>query len=633
MESRKQQALDVRRAAAELAHDRSHPHHCNNGEEFLYRRKDDDKRPPSYVASFTKGLPHDESGLLWTPPGSEDPFTLFVLSIQSGNADDFRRTPLGPPKYFGMADSATVDYAGLWESAMAKRHQRMMDLTPGARLRAWESAGAGHVFDLQGPDAQAVTMPPAPRLDEPELIAEIAEVYIMALLRDVPFSRFRAGAKNDRAGKLVQEAFTFLNGLDWFKRIMRSDLDPPARLRHRTIIQADTLFRGFTAGDEAGPYLSQFLVVGSGHLGGGATPADGLIRYGAIRIDQRVRTATPKKDYMTTWEQWLDVQNGADLREAETYVPVPKTKEEVEKAKNLPPFRLIATPRDLATYVHYDALYQAYLNACLLMLALEIPFDRGIPFQASDAVDRQQGFAHFGGPHILTLVTEVATRALKAVRYQKFNVHRRARPEALCGLIHRHRTDTKDLNYGDFASILAELDRKDLKFDGKPLLEQIADHNAKLNTLDDRKDDASANERSYLLPMAFAEGSPMHPSYGAGHATVAGACVTVLKAYFDHGFPLTHRLGGVAWEPDDRGRRLRKVEIGTPLTVEGELNKLAANISIGRDWAGVHYYTDYIESIRMGEEIAVGMLEEQKLTYSENFTMTLPLFSGEVIRI
>ena len=25
----------------------------------------------------------------------------------------------------------------------------------------------------------------------------------------------------------------------------------------------------------------------------------------------------------------------------------------------------------------------------------------------------------------------------------------------------------------------------------------------------------------------------MHPAYGAGHATVAGACVTILKAFFD----------------------------------------------------------------------------------------------------
>jgi hypothetical protein len=37
----------------------------------------------------------------------------------------------------------------------------------------------------------------------------------------------------------------------------------------------------------------------------------------------------------------------------------------------------------------------------------------------------------------------------------------------------------------------------------------------------------------YLLPLAFPEGSPMHSSYGSGHATKAGACVTMLKAIFD----------------------------------------------------------------------------------------------------
>ena len=38
--------------------------------------------------------------------------------------------------------------------------------------------------------------------------------------------------------------------------------------------------------------------------------------------------------------------------------------------------------------------------------------------------------------------------------------------------------------------------------------------------------------------MALAEGSPMYPSYAARHATVAGACVTVLKAFFDHEYEL-----------------------------------------------------------------------------------------------
>jgi membrane-associated phospholipid phosphatase len=34
---------------------------------------------------------------------------------------------------------------------------------------------------------------------------------------------------------------------------------------------------------------------------------------------------------------------------------------------------------------------------------------------------------------------------------------------------------------------------------------------------------------SHLLPQAFPEGSPLHTAYGSGHATVAGACVTMLK--------------------------------------------------------------------------------------------------------
>jgi hypothetical protein len=43
------------------------------------------------------------------------------------------------------------------------------------------------------------------------------------------------------------------------------------------------------------------------------------------------------------------------------------------------------------------------------------------------------GFGTFGGPHILALLTEVSTRALKAVWYQKWLVHRRLRPEEFGG--------------------------------------------------------------------------------------------------------------------------------------------------------------------------------------------------------
>jgi membrane-associated phospholipid phosphatase len=39
--------------------------------------------------------------------------------------------------------------------------------------------------------------------------------------------------------------------------------------------------------------------------------------------------------------------------------------------------------------------------------------------------------------------------------------------------------------------------------------------------------------RTCLLPVAYAEGCPTHPSYPAAHAATAGACATVLKAFFN----------------------------------------------------------------------------------------------------
>ena len=142
-------------------------------------------------------------------------------------------------------------------------------------------------------------------------------------------------------------------------------------------------------------------------------------------------------------------------------------------------------------------------------------------------------------------------------------------------------------------------------------LDLVAAHNRQQNqTYSDRQNDYSKDLDSYLLPMAFPKGSPMHPSYEAGHATVAGACVTMLKAFFDHGWRLDLGMEEgkyIAYEPNEKGNGLQKVLLDQPLTIEGELNKIASNISIGLDWAGVHYFSDYIESLRMGEQIAIAI--------------------------
>ena len=580
MNIRRFQAFKIRFNAARIAFGRRHPAHITNGEELRYK---DSNSQPTHIANFTKGLPHNpQTGIISDPKD----YQQFVKGINSGDIEDFKNTPLGPPGMDG------VEFPE-WQSKIAQDRR--------ATVRAWESQGAGLTFDLEGPDAQAVTMPPAPTLDSQELVTEMLEVYLMALLRDVPFSKFGETPA-------VNEAIARLNNSTWIRDPDSLSLSPAERSRLRQPFDLQTVFRGITPGDKVGPYLSQFLLIGNQGLGNINDFADGLIMYGSVRIDQRVRFAEPNKDYMTTWEAWLDAQNGADVRGLETY-------------SDNPGYRFITTPRDIATYVHYDALYEAYLNACITLLGLGISFDPGIPFQGKDFIDKQQGFAQFGGPHILTLVTEVATRALKAVRFQKFNVHRRLRPEVVGGWVNRFKNgDTQDLEI--MQTLVDGL--------GDDLLNQIAAHNRGQNDrFEDRQGDANNNySDSFLLPMAFPEGSPMHPAYGAGHATVAGACVTMLKAFFD-----TNALLPFCYQPSSDGTQLEKVTLDEPLTVGGELDKLAANISIGRNWAGVHYFTDYIESLRMGEQIAIGILEEQKLTYRENFSMTIPLFDGGSISI
>nr|QKI80105.1 vanadium-dependent haloperoxidase [Asparagopsis taxiformis] len=584
-EERRQNALEIRIQAAKLAKKRDHPTHKANG--------DEDRYPETLIGSFTKGLPHEkETGLLSNPADFAD----FVRAINTGAIKDMRRLKLG------------IDEDPRFISGIASKG----DKHPFADTRAWESMAAGLTYDLEGPDAQAVTMPPAPKLDSDELVTEITESYWMALLRDVPFTEFeRDGNTAAAAASISRTRWVQYNEQPSQRPSTLTD-EEIARLRGP--YTKKNVFRGVTNGENVGPYLSQFLLVGTKGIGDAQQVSDGYVQYGGMRMDQRVRVAVPKRDYMTTWASWLDVQNAGDLRGREIY-------------DDDTPFRFITTPRDLATWVHFDALYQAYLNACIILLDIKAPFDPHIPFQADDDVDKQQGFATFGGPHILSLCTEVATRALKAVRFQKYNLHRRLRPEAIGGLVERFKKTNGDPKFAPVKKLVNDLDGD--------MLRRVEQHNCEQNKLSDdghaRREDYSPegeSSQSYLLPMAFPEGSPMHPSYGAGHATVAGACVTVLKAFFDHEYELDF-----CYVPTTDGKRLEKVNINEKLTVEGELNKLCANISIGRNWAGVHYYSDYFESIKVGEEIAIGILQEQKLTYGEDFFMTLPKFDGEKIRI
>ena len=651
---RKITAREHRETAAKIAQDRQHPVHVANGEERAYR-------DAHSFMSFTKGLPHsEENGLV---KDELDPVRLRT-AIDNGYTQEFDlNVPLG--------DRDGGDLGALtWHFFPADTGHRK-----------WEAPTAGFVYDLQGPDAQAVTMPPAPPLvtqnqpephayygtptsthgieANPELVAEMAEVYWLAALRDRHISAFDdqsdVNAENTADGVVVpnagddadavQAAVHHLKELDFYHTAKGKH--PRRRLIGYEPLTRQNVFRGHTPGDRKGPYLSQFMLMGDNHIANAHRPEDGQLQYGAIRIDMKVRKATPGRDYMTHWNEWLDVQNGANVIASQQYDPTPTPSRDAG-------FRYITTLRDMATYVHFDALYEAYLNACLWLLNAGAPFDPNFRHLLG-GTRHTTGFALFGGPHILSLMTEVATRGLKAVRFQKFNTHLRLRPEALAGLIAAQGEGALDGTADSHVGLLkAALDQN---IGGTNLLQAIRDLNADQNTRhsaylsDPAQSGIAAVANLPLLPMAFPEGSPMHPSYGAGHATVAGACVTILKAFFDEEACLIRRGDGVtavspgdvqpgdqkvAFVPNADGSALddRVGAYGDFLRVGDELNKLAANISIARNMAGVHYYSDYIDSLRMGEEIAIGVLQEQSIMYPKDpFQVSLTSFDGKRVII
>lgn len=596
---RAESAYRVRIDAAEQARYRPHPKHRANPDEERYGFA-------NYLMNFTKGLKHDAvTGLV----EDRNHFKAFRQCIDEGFAEPFTSRVYVPTD-------------------------------PKKDRRAWEAPTAGVVFDLEGPDAQAVTMPPAPDLCSDELTFEMAEVYELALLRDVPLTTFdsNGGAQVAKLNASIGR----LNNMNYAKNGFQERNGTPGRSRKTDAtgdLDRQTVFRGSSPGVENGPYVSQFLWIGNS--GGGHELKDGFIAYGPQRIDQRVPVAEVGDDYMKKWSDWLHVQNGFHPDKCGPGQSFIQTKSGVDT-------RFIYTPRDLATYVHVDALYQAYLNATLILLGMRAPFDPSFanlsgarnlykPAESDGTPLNAGGFALWGGPHILTLVTEVATRALKAVRYQKFNTHLRLRPEALAGRIAKARKI--EHQYKGLCGCLSNM-----RDDMCDTLTEVAKCNPS-----SKKDFPDGN---HLLPMAFAEGSPMHPTYGAGHATVAGACTTIVKAFFDTGAVFgKNAVSGdcnygkdgfyndvselVYFEASNKGKSLdRKTLPGCGLTLEGELNKLAANISIGRNMAGVHYFSDYYDSLRMGEEIAIGMLEEQALCYpTDDFVLTVPTFDGRQVRI
>lgn len=86
--------------------------------------------------------------------------------------------------------------------------------------------------------------------------------------------------------------------------------------------------------------------------------------------------------------------------------------------------------------------------------------------------------------------------------------------------------------------------------------------------------------------------------------------------------------------PLDNGQTLVPLSPPANLTVGGELNKIAANVALGRDFSGVHYRSDYYHSMRLGEQVAISILRDMIKTFAEPFEgVFFTSFDGQVITI
>jgi hypothetical protein len=405
---------------------------------------------------------------------------------------------------------------------------------------------ATFAIDLVGIDSAALSLAPPPAFASQTMAAEMAELYWQALMRDVAFRDFATHP-------LSQAAVADLAVVG----LTQSD---PA-----------SLFRGGTSGERTGPFVSQFLWRD--------------IPYGLQTVGQRFVVPSRGQGFLTRFDAWLACQRGAKA-------PV------ALRSDGAP--RYISSYRELVEYVHRDFSFQPFMNAALIVLRMG--GDRGDavlspanPYRGSAT---QFGDITLGNKNLLTLLAEASLLGQKASYYQKWQVHRRARPEVFGARIDVHLGGRK----------LYDLHPAILESEG--LARVKAEHG------------------SWLLPQAYPEGCPTHPSYPAAHAVNAGACATVLKAFLDERYVIPDPVEATA-----DGARLEAWR-GAELTLGGEIDKLASNIAFARDAAGVHFRSDSIEGLKLGEEVALGLLAQTSLTYSERFDgFVLDRFDGTRVRI
>jgi hypothetical protein len=516
---------------------------------------------------------------------------------------EFPNVPEGTVRYAGTfckllqheTDPESPDY-GLLTADGEAAYEKMRNAAGSGLISEWNSIPkavgnlrplinpfAGYAFAVDGCDSSVFSIPPPELPTSPKLAAEMVEVYWQALLRDVPFDRY----SDITTFPAVAQAVAELNSLG-------SSFTGPRP------VTTGNLFRSSLDGSLVGPYMSQFMLQPLEPLIPAGCAGVTAVLIGADNIpDQVAKTpqhfplqsspANGGSEYGQTRARYVAIQNGT--------IP------EIYQASDFKPQRgLIYDGRDIGSFDHQDAPADPWNNAINILVSRGFPLNPNSPYRNGQVVGMAAGPV-FGGPDAYQLVGIVAIEALKCAWAQKWRAYRTLRPE----------------NYAFLVDLQRRHDASPASFPN-PGLPALVSQSQAANLVAAYNLDAGGDSAP-LLPLMYPEGAPAHPSYVSGHATVAGACATAIKAIFDDTALFSSKETPVVVDPNNPVSGL--VPYSGPgansMTVGGELNKLAGNIALGRDFAGVHFRADGQEGILLGEKVALRVLQDHSRLYGEPF--------------
>lgn len=468
-------------------------------------------------------------------------------------------------------------------AALAAGTQEAFDAVPAGGAGKLAGPLSPLQFQMQGSDSPTPGSPfLPPSVASAGGAAEMVEIYWEAYLRDVPFIDY---GSNPLVGLGVAD----MNRLSGF-----------AGPRPVT---SQNLFRYPFIGCTDGPYISQILYQTHRLDGVDFVPmAHSRLQVADPNTGQVLTGPGTGVDFMTNLPEYVFTEDGNG--------PIQPNPNVID-----PTPRFIRSVRDLGSLAASDSIFSLYFRAAIILGGLGVGIDRNSPYTNDGRIN---GFNTFSSAYLFQLLAATGQSEASAF-YQKWYVHRKVRPEAHANLVDGIVGGRFSLNPSMHSDLL-----------NSSVLPLIFERNRQLNV----KRGLGATG-SFLLPQELNGGSPSHPSSPAGHAFTAGAAVTMIKAMLDVGTPDNPKPWPAQPVQASEDGLTRVNTADTNLTVLGELNKLAANISEGRNMSGIHWrVSDNMHGMVMGENVTISLLNELAATYPESFPgFTLTKFDGTTILV